>query len=194
MVQEAWLRLVRYEDERAPIEQPEAFLMRTALNLSIDAHRSTVSHGEHVVLEHAVLIDTAPSAEDFVLARERTARLEEGLRRLTDKTRDIFLAHRLDGLTYKEIAALEGISSPRSICTLPRPHCDSRAGWKVGSRANAGCARHAAGAGRAAARDPGSRFRGRHVVGAPARSQPIPFNGTRVLGVASAVCGASTGV
>ncbi|WP_458233001.1 RNA polymerase sigma factor [Roseateles sp. P5_E8] len=110
MVQEAWLRLVRYEDEQAPIEQPEAFLMRTALNLSIDVHRSTASHGEHVVLEHAVLIDTAPSAEDFVLARERTARLEEGLRRLTDKTRDIFLAHRLDGLTYKEIAALQGIS------------------------------------------------------------------------------------
>jgi len=110
LVQEAWLRLARYEDERQPVDQPEAFLMRTALNLSIDDHRMSVRHGEEVMLEHEVLIDTAPSPEAVVLAKERTARLCLGLSRLSDKTRDVFLAHRLDGLPYAEIARLHGIS------------------------------------------------------------------------------------
>jgi len=110
MVQEAWIRLARYENERLPVDQPEAFLMRTALNISIDEHRTAVSHGEHVVLDHAVLVDTSPSAEDVVLARERTERLAQGLSRLGDKTRDIFLAHRIDGLAYAEIAKIHGIS------------------------------------------------------------------------------------
>ena len=110
MVQEAWLRLVRYEEERQPVEQPEAFLMRTALNLSIDEHRLAVSRGEQVLLEHVVLIDTAPSAEAVVLARELTERLSLGLSRLGERTRDVFLAHRIDGLPYAEIAKLHNIS------------------------------------------------------------------------------------
>lgn len=110
MVQEAWLRLVRYEDERQPVDQPEAFLMRTALNLSIDEHRQATRNGETVLLEHVVLIDTAPSAEAVVLARERAERLSVGLSRLSQKTRDVFLAHRIDGLAYAEIAKLHNIS------------------------------------------------------------------------------------
>jgi RNA polymerase sigma factor (sigma-70 family) len=110
LVQEAWMRMVCYEDERQPVDQPEAFLMRTALNLSIDAHRLNVSHGEHVLAEHEVLIDSAPPIEAVVLARERTARLEVCLARLPAKTRDVFLASRLDGLPYKEIAKLYGLN------------------------------------------------------------------------------------
>ncbi|MCE4554284.1 RNA polymerase sigma factor [Roseateles cellulosilyticus] len=109
-VQEAWMRMACYEDERQPVDQPEAFLMRTALNLSIDAHRLNVSHGEHVLAEHEVLIDAAPSTEAVVLARERTARLEVCLGRLPAKTRDVFLASRLDGLPYTEIAKLYGLN------------------------------------------------------------------------------------
>lgn len=110
LVQEAWLRLVRYEDEKQPVEQPEAFLMRTALNLSIDTYRTGSVRGEHVLLEHVVLVDTAPSIEAVLLSKERMARLALGLARLSDKTRDVFLAHRIDGLPYTEIAKLHGIS------------------------------------------------------------------------------------
>lgn len=110
LVQEAWLRLVRYEDEKQPVEQPEAFLMRTALNLSIDTHRISAGRGEQVLLENVVLIDTAPSMEAALLAKERMARLNVGLGRLSDKTREVFLAHRIDGLPYTEIAKLHGIS------------------------------------------------------------------------------------
>ncbi len=109
LVQEAWVRLACYERENH-VEQPEAFLMRAALNLSIDAHRATATRGEQVLLEDVVLLDARPGVEDELLGRERLARLSECLARLSDKTRDIFLAHRVDGLTYQQIADQHGMS------------------------------------------------------------------------------------
>lgn len=109
IVQEAWVRLVRYE-QGAAVDRPEAFLMQTALNLSIDEHRGRLAHGEQVELEEVVLVDEAPPVESVVLGRERVARLTYCLGRLPAKNRDILLAHRLDGLTYREIADQHGLS------------------------------------------------------------------------------------
>jgi RNA polymerase sigma factor (sigma-70 family) len=109
LVQEAWIRLECYRREQ-PVDRPEAFLMRAALNLSIDAHRARQTRGEEVALDDVVLVDTAPSAEIALLARERLERLSVCLGRLNDRTRDIFLAHRMDGLSYREIAAQQGLS------------------------------------------------------------------------------------
>lgn len=109
LLQEAWVRMACYERD-TPVEQPEAFLMRAALNLSIDAHRMRQSHGEEVLLEDVVLVDTAPGVEAALLAKERVQRLGVCLARLNVKTRDIFLAHRLDGQSYTEIARHHGIS------------------------------------------------------------------------------------
>ena len=109
LVQEAWVRLACYEREQT-VNKPEAFLMRTALNLSIDAHRMSVNRGEEVVLDEVVLIDVAPTAEAVVLARERVARLSVCLGRLSEKTRDIFLAHRVDGMSYQQIAQRHQLS------------------------------------------------------------------------------------
>jgi RNA polymerase sigma factor (sigma-70 family) len=103
LLQEAWVRLACYEREQ-PVDEPEAFLMRAALNLSIDAYRQRHSHGEEVLLEDVVLVDTSPSTEAVLLARERVARLGVCLGRLSEKTRTIFLAHRIEGKTYQEIA------------------------------------------------------------------------------------------
>ena len=109
LVQEAWVRLACYEREQT-VSRPEAFLMRTALNLSVDAHRARVNHGEEVLLDEVVLVDSAPGAEAVVLARERLARLSLCLGRLNEKTRDIFLSHRVDGMTYQEIARRHALS------------------------------------------------------------------------------------
>jgi RNA polymerase sigma factor (sigma-70 family) len=109
LVQEAWVRLACYEREQT-VDKPEAFLMRTALNLSIDTYRTRANHGEEVLLDEVVLVDTSPGAEAVVLARERMARLSLCLGRLSDKTRDIFLAHRVDGMSYREIAQCHQLS------------------------------------------------------------------------------------
>ena len=109
LVQEAWVRMACYERDHV-VEQPDAFLMRTALNLSIDAHRTRTGHGEEIDLEDVVLIDLSPNTEAVVLAKERMALLSECLGRLSEKTRDIFLAHRIDALTYQQIAQRHGLS------------------------------------------------------------------------------------
>jgi len=109
LVQEAFVRLTCYERKQT-VDKPEAFLMTTALNLSIDSHRSRERRGEEVLLEDVVIVDTAPRAEDILLSRERLNRLSECMKRLNDKTRTIFLAHRVDGLTYQEIARIHGLS------------------------------------------------------------------------------------
>jgi len=109
LVQEAWVRLVGYQREQV-VAQPEAFMMRTALNLSIDAHRARMTRGDEVLAEEVLIIDLAPTAEDSMLAKERVARLSVGVSRLSETTRAILLSHRLDGLTYAEIARARGIS------------------------------------------------------------------------------------
>ena len=109
LVQEAWIRLACYSREQT-VAEPEAFLMRTALNRSIDAYCVNGSRGEPVVLDEALLVDTAPGVEAIALARERMTRLSGCLSRLNTKTRDIFLAHRVDGLTYQEIARQHRVS------------------------------------------------------------------------------------
>lgn len=109
LVQEAYLKLAT-EARRQSVLKPEAFLMRAALNLSLDAHRVSRNHGEQVLLDDAVLISTTPSTEDTVLARERTARLSECLSKLDPKTLRIFLAHRIEGMSYVEIARANGVS------------------------------------------------------------------------------------
>lgn len=103
LVQEAWVRLACYEREQ-PVEQPEAFLMRVAMNLSTDLYRSRAHRGEEVLLENVVLVDAAPSTEAAVLAREQTAQLSVCVGRLDRKTRDILLAHRIEGLSHRAIA------------------------------------------------------------------------------------------
>jgi RNA polymerase sigma-70 factor (ECF subfamily) len=109
LVQEAWVRLAGYEAEQA-VERPEAFLMRTALNLSIDAHRMRVGRGEEVLVEDVVLVDLAPTAEETLLAKERVERLSAGLARLSETTRSVFLSHRVEGETYEAIARRHGMS------------------------------------------------------------------------------------
>jgi RNA polymerase sigma-70 factor (ECF subfamily) len=90
--------------------EPEAFLMRTALNLSTDAYRMSRNHGEQVILDEVVIADGSPGLEAVLLARERVTRLSDCLGRLDARTRDIFLAHRIDGMSYQEIARRHRVS------------------------------------------------------------------------------------
>lgn len=110
LVQEAWVRLACYELEQQ-VERPEAFLMRAALNLSVDAHRSRAIRGVEVLLDDVVILDAAPGLEEVMLGHERLERLSECLAQLNSKTRDVFLAHRVEGLSYQEIAQRHGMSA-----------------------------------------------------------------------------------
>lgn len=109
LVQEAWTRLATY-DRQTPVAKPEAFLMRAALNLSIDTLRARALHGEQLLAEELQLVDTAPSAEATVLARERVVRLGVCLGRLGERTRTIYLENRIEAMSYQQIAQRHGLS------------------------------------------------------------------------------------
>jgi len=108
-VQEAFVRLTCFA-RGSPVENPEAFLMRTALNLSIDAHRHRGMRGAEVLVDDVVIADARPGVEDQLLARERIARLNAGFANLDERAREMVLSHRLDGMSYEEIARRHGVS------------------------------------------------------------------------------------
>jgi len=103
LAHDAYLRVARYAQDNH-VERVEGLFMKTAINLSIDAHRASASRGEEVLLEEVVLVDPKPGVEDELLGRERWARLHVGLARLPDRTRQMLMEHRMDGLSYEEIA------------------------------------------------------------------------------------------
>jgi RNA polymerase sigma-70 factor (ECF subfamily) len=112
LVQESFARLAGAwaKRPRIAIERPEAYLSRIALNLlreraRVAARRSMASH---ISADEVPLAGNDPIAA--LEARDQLERLQASLARLSPKSRSVFLAHRRDGVSYKEIANREGLS------------------------------------------------------------------------------------
>lgn len=101
-------------DSLPQIENPKAFLFRTARNLLIDQFRRRVTSEKHLELEkeYAQAVDgTAVSGPERVLmSREELAMLESALRELDQRERDFLLLHRLHNLGFTEIGRRVGMS------------------------------------------------------------------------------------
>lgn len=110
LIQEAYLRFETYQRER-PVQNPEAFIARTAINLAIDEGRRRRS-APFVELDTEMLEipDSGAGPAEVWSAQNRLSRLNAGLATLNERTRSILLAQRVDGLSYSEIARREGIS------------------------------------------------------------------------------------
>jgi RNA polymerase sigma-70 factor (ECF subfamily) len=110
ILQEAFARLEAYTRTHE-LRSQEAFLVTTAVNISRDQLRrkqhAPPETGD-VALE--TLADQGPQPDEHALAKERLRRASAGLARLDDKARRCLLAQRLEGLTFPQIAAREGVS------------------------------------------------------------------------------------
>ena len=111
LTQDTFLKLIAAQDHGdAVIERPEAYLTQVTKNALRNRaraafHRSTVTNANGV--------DDLPATTDptsMLEARDMLNRLEHAMRRLSPKSREIFMAHRLHGATYAEIAADTGLS------------------------------------------------------------------------------------
>jgi RNA polymerase sigma-70 factor (ECF subfamily) len=109
--QDAYLKLVETA-QREPVVAPTHLLFRVARNLVIDRLRSRAraarifsAGGEH---DHHVC--TGPDPERALLATERLRRALEIIDAMPSRRREAFLLHRIDGLTYLEIARRMGVS------------------------------------------------------------------------------------
>jgi len=123
-LQDAFVRVTDYAKENH-VDNLQGLFMKTALNISIDHHRERESRGDAEQLENVVLIDPMPSVEDAVLGREQARRFEACMARLTDRTRQMVYEHRMEGLSYEQIAARHKLH----VSTVQ--HIVSRAMFKV---------------------------------------------------------------
>lgn len=112
LVQESFARFAAMQ-AKSPgkvVDSPEAYLITIAVNLLRDrakaaARRSTALH---ILADGVPLIGS--DAVAALEARDHLERLQASLAKLSPKSRLVFLAHRRDGISYKEIAKQEGLS------------------------------------------------------------------------------------
>lgn len=111
LLQSAFLRLISYR-HTAEVEKPEAFLVRTAINLGIDERRKLRHRLEigGLDLEALEIADQAPPADEVFDARTRLEGVKIALQQLPPRTLEIFLLRRVDGLRHREIANRLGIT------------------------------------------------------------------------------------
>lgn len=110
LTQEAFLRLTKAGQSGEEIARPAAYLRQIGRNLMRD-HVDAPTHRKEVAAPE--LVDNAISETNELgrlEARDKLRRVQVALQRLKPKTREIFLAHRLDGMTYSEIAERTGLS------------------------------------------------------------------------------------
>lgn len=109
LLQTAFVRMLAY---REPVANADNFLMRVAGNIAIDeGRRERTRPAEPLSADlHEMLRCHDPLPDEALDARRRLDAVTAALDSLPERTRRIFLMHRLDGWKYREIAEQEAIS------------------------------------------------------------------------------------
>jgi len=105
-VQEAFVRLLTYIDKGEQVLEPEAFVARAALNLSVDrSRRERVHLFEQRAVEELGLPALTPNPEEEAHSQQYVRRVQSILdAQLGERARRVFFLHCFEGLTYDEIA------------------------------------------------------------------------------------------
>jgi RNA polymerase sigma factor (sigma-70 family) len=120
ILQEVFYELVETYRLMKPIEQVGAWLFRVALNRITDLFRKrkpeastndpvAEEEGEFLTLED--LLPSRDAGPEAAYARTvLLAELEDALEELPDEQREVFLAHEIEGRSFKDLAAETGLS------------------------------------------------------------------------------------
>jgi RNA polymerase sigma factor (sigma-70 family) len=111
LTQETFLRFAE-QASGAAVTYDRSYLYRTAHNLSIDHVRRVIRHRTAAAAPEdlAQIAEDVPDPEQVAGARQRLDRLRAAVAALPERTRQVFVLHRIDELTYAETAARLGIS------------------------------------------------------------------------------------
>ena len=109
VIQEAYLRVLRYSAEHV-VHSEERLLFSAAKNLAVD-NRRRQKVWERSVADCALLAAVdSPASDEVVEARQRLKHVEEAIALLPGRCRAVFLMHRIEGMSYSQIAKSVGIS------------------------------------------------------------------------------------
>ena len=115
LLQELWMKVAT--GPSGPVASPKSYLFRAATNLMIDRRRSEAQarRREHEWSGRADRLPdsvaNAPGPERDIDGRQKLQLVESELASLPARAVSIFLAHRIDGKTQREIAAAMGLSA-----------------------------------------------------------------------------------
>ena len=111
LTHEAFLKLSMSEAlKTGVIAHTEAYLRTIARNLVRNQAKASLRRGDAAAADCAELPASAPCEVSRLEARDSLNRLEAVIRAMKPRTREIFMAHRLDGMSYTEIACATGLS------------------------------------------------------------------------------------
>lgn len=113
LVQEAFTRLAGFM-ARERLTNPAPYLQRIARNLLFERNRRRKRSfaALHVPIDDELGLATGAAQEDRLAAADIMRIYQRALAELPDKTRAVFLLHRVEDLTYREIGQQLGISIP----------------------------------------------------------------------------------
>lgn len=93
------------------IDNNEAYLFAVARNVLANYWRSNFQHATNAELTEAAHVrDPWPLADQQLVDRESLNRALQAIEGMPERTRNIFLMHRFEDMTYAEIARAAGIS------------------------------------------------------------------------------------
>lgn len=112
VLQDIFVRLVRHGDATI-VEFPRRYLYQVARGILIDRHRQELSRCAplHCELGGARLPHDELSPDRFVLARDEIRAARRVIGQLPERTQQILLSVRIEGVSLKEAAARHGIST-----------------------------------------------------------------------------------
>jgi len=110
LTQDLYLKLPRVAESFPTRDDAQRYLVRMALNAALD-HQRVESRRAELLQGMAEQADSATSSpEQELLARGEVEQLEQALKDLPAKCRDVLYMSRVQGMTHAEIAAELGVS------------------------------------------------------------------------------------
>jgi len=112
LTQDLWLALRRRDNGSDEVGVPEALLFTIARNMAVDHVRHNRLAGDYAEAYLALNVDEPAVADTVqqVAARKVLERLQASLMALPERTREVFMAYRVQGLGHDELAARYGVT------------------------------------------------------------------------------------
>jgi RNA polymerase sigma-70 factor (ECF subfamily) len=111
LAHDAFQRLIQLGNANVNmLEKPEAYLQQIARNLVFDKIKTARRRSFHLHIQSDYAALEGPALEPQLEARDMLNRVEAAMQQLKPRTREVFMARRVDGLSYAEISEQTGLS------------------------------------------------------------------------------------